>query len=75
MAILPATGAAIAMGAVYIAYQTAGTTATQASLAGTGVKLSATLGVSYGGKSLGASIAFSSTFGGKTTPNTYWGNL
>lgn len=65
MAILPATGAAIVMGQVYTAFSGAGHTA------GSNIKLSATLGVSYGGKTLGAQISFSSTFGGKTTPNAY----
>lgn len=64
MAILPATGAAIAMGQVYTAFS-------GAAKAGANVKLSATLGVSYAGKTLGAQISFSSTFGGKTTPNAY----
>jgi hypothetical protein len=35
------------------------------------IKLSAILGVGFGGKTLGAAISFSSTFGGKTTPYTY----
>lgn len=65
--ILPATGSAIKMGGVYYAY--AGGTNPPA--AGSNIKLSATLGASYGGKVAGATIAFSSTFGGKTTPNTY----
>lgn len=65
MAVLPATGSAIKMGGVYQAYTNS------APSAGTNVRLSATLGVSYGGKSLGAIIAFSSTFGGKTAPYTY----
>lgn len=38
---------------------------------GDNIKLSATLGVSYGGKVLAAQISFSSTFGGKTAPYTY----
>lgn len=57
---LPATGSMIKMGSVYRAY----TNTTPSS--GTNVRLSATLGASYGGKSAGAIIAFSSTFGGKT---------
>ena len=65
MAILPATGATIAMGQVYTAFSGVGHTA------GANIKLSATLGVNYGGKVLGAQISFSSTFGGKTTPNAY----
>jgi hypothetical protein len=72
MATLPATGAAIAMGRVQQAYNnvTAGTGAS--AIAGsTNVRLSASLGFNYGGKAVGAVIAFSSTFGGKTTPYTY----
>jgi len=65
MAVLPATGTAISMGRVYKAY-----TNITASV-GTNVRLNATLGVSYGGKAANASTAFSSTFGGKTTPYTY----
>lgn len=65
MAILPATGSAIKMGGVYLAY-----TNTSPS-AGLNIKLSATLGASYGGKTAGTQISFSSTFGGKTTPYTY----
>lgn len=72
MAILPATGSAIAMGRVQQAYNnvTVGTggnapTGTQ------NVKLSAVLGVNYGGKVAGAPIQFSTTFGGKTTPHGY----
>lgn len=70
--ILPATGSAIAMGKVQQAFNnvTPGTggnapTGTQ------NVKLSAVLGVNYGGKAAGASIPFSSTLGGKVTPNPY----
>jgi hypothetical protein len=65
MAILPATGSAIKMGGVYQAYTNT------APSAGLNIRLSATLGANYGGKSAGATIAFSSTFGGKTTPYTY----
>jgi hypothetical protein len=77
MAVLPATGQAIAMGAVYVAAGGGGFagTATRTQLAGLNIKLSATLGVSYGGKTLGTTISFSSTFGGKTVPYTYYGNL
>lgn len=63
--VLPATGSAITMGRVYTAYTN--TTPT----AGTAVKLSATLGNSYGGRVTGTQISFSSTFGGKTAPYTY----
>ncbi len=63
--VLPATGSAITMGRVYTAYTNATPTA------GTNVRLSATLGASYGGKVAGAQISFSSTFGGKTAPFTY----
>jgi hypothetical protein len=65
MAILPATGSAIKMGGVYQAYTNT------APSAGLNIRLSATLGANYGGKSAGTTIAFSSTFGGKTTPYTY----
>jgi hypothetical protein len=72
MAVLPATGSAISMGRVQQAYNnvTAGTGAS-ATAGSTNVRLSASLGVTYGGKSPGAPISFSSTFGGKTTPYTY----
>jgi hypothetical protein len=63
--VLPATGSAITMGRVYTAYANAVPTA------GTAVRLSATLGATYGGKVAGAQISFSSTFGGKTAPYTY----
>jgi len=62
MAILPATGSTITMGGVYRAYT---------NVAPTNVRLSATLGDSYGGKVPGTAISFSSTFGGKTTPYGY----
>jgi hypothetical protein len=39
--------------------------------AGANIKLSATLGNSYGGKATGTQISLSATFGGKTTPYTY----
>jgi hypothetical protein len=65
MAILPATGSAIKMGGVYQAYTNT------APSAGLNIRLSATLGANYGGKSAGTQISFSSTFGGKTTPYTY----
>jgi hypothetical protein len=65
MATLPATGAAIAMGQVYTAFSGAGHPA------GSNIRLSATLGVTYGGKAPNAQISFSSTFGGKTTTNAY----
>ena len=52
------------MGAVYTAYS-------NLAAAGANVKLSATLGANYGGKVAATQIAFSSTFGGKTTPYTY----
>jgi hypothetical protein len=73
MATLPATGAAISMGKVQQAYNnvTAGTGA-DAPTGSRNVKLSAVLGVNYGGKALGAQISFSNTFGGKTgTPYGY----
>lgn len=53
------------MGRVYTAYSNVTPTA------GSNIKLSATLGASYGGKTAGTQISFSSTFGGKTTPYTY----
>ena len=65
MSVLPATGSAIKMGGVKQAYTNV------APAAGQNITLSAYLGVSFGGKSAGASIAFSSTFGGKTAPYTY----
>lgn len=65
MAILPATGSAITMGRVYTSYSNSAPTA------GANIRLSATLGANYGGKSAETEISFSSTFGGKTTPYTY----
>jgi hypothetical protein len=73
MALLtPGTGSAIAMGKVQQAFNnvTPGTggnapTGTQ------NVKLSAVLGVNYGGKAAGASIPFSATLGGKVTNFNY----
>jgi hypothetical protein len=66
---IPATGAAISFGAVYNAYANG---SSSAPAAGSNIKLSATLGASYGGKSAGAQISISATFGGKTTPYTYY---
>jgi hypothetical protein len=65
VAVLPATGSAIKMGGVYQAYTNTAPTG------GLNIRLSATLGVSYGGKVAGTQISFSATFGGKTTPYTY----
>lgn len=67
MGLIPATGSAIAMGKVYTAY----TNAAYPTAGGTNVRLSATLGASYGGKVAGTQISLSSTFGGRTTPYTY----
>jgi hypothetical protein len=53
------------MGGVYQAYTNT------APSAGLNIRLSATLGASYGGKVAGAQISFSATFGGKTAPYTY----
>ena len=55
------------MGGVYYAY--AG--GTNPPVAGANIRLSATLGASYGGKVAGTQISLSSTFGGRTTPYTY----
>lgn len=63
--VLPATGSAIKMGGVKLAYTNV------APATGQNIALSATLGASYGGKVAGAQISFSSTFGGKTAPYTY----
>lgn len=72
MAILPATGSAISMGRVQQSYNNVTRGTGSSAIAGsTNVRLSASLGVNYGGKSLGAVIAFSSTFGGRTTPYSY----
>ena len=72
MAVLPGSTSAISMGRVQQAYNnvTAGTGAS-ATAGSTNVRLSASLGVFYGGKVAGAPISFSSTFGGQTTPHTY----
>lgn len=72
MAVLPATGSAISMGRVQQAYNNvAAGTGASATAGSTNVRLSASLGVGYGGKAAGAQISFSSTFGGKTTPYGY----
>jgi hypothetical protein len=63
--ILPNTGQAIAMGQVYTAFSGLGHPAAS------NIKLSATLGVNYGGKAANTQTSFSSTFGGKVTPNSY----
>ena len=65
MSVLPGTGSAIKMGGVYRAYTNTALTG------GLNIRLSATLGVSYGGKVAGAQISFSATFASKTTPYTY----
>ena len=72
MATLPATGSQIAMGKVQQAYNNVTPGTGGNAPAGTqNVKLSAVLGVTYGGKTAGAPISFSSTFGGKVTPYPY----
>ena len=53
------------MGGVSLAYTNV------APAAGQNIRLSATLGNSYGGKATGVQISLSSTFGGKTTPYGY----
>lgn len=72
MAVLPPTGSAISMGRVQAAYNNvpAGTGAS-ATAGSTNVRLSASLGASYGGIAAGSPISFSATFGGKTTPFPY----
>ena len=67
MAVLQNTGQAISFGRVYSAF----TNASYPTAAGTGVKLSATLGANYGGKAAGTQISFSSTFGGQTSSYPY----
>ena len=67
MAVLQNTGQAISFGRVYSAF----TNASYPTAGGTGVKLSATLGVTYGGKAANTQTSFSSTFGGTTTPYNY----
>jgi hypothetical protein len=67
--LIPATGQAISFGGVYNAFVNGSSTAPAA---GTNIKLSQVLGVNYGGKTLGAEISISSTFGGKTTPYPYY---
>jgi hypothetical protein len=72
MGTIPATGSAITFGKVNQAFNNnAPNAAGNAPSGGQNIKLSAVLGVSYGGKSAGAQISFSSTFGGKTSPYTY----
>jgi len=72
MSVLPATGAAISMGRTQQAYNNvAAGTGAAATGGSTSVRLSASLGASYGGRAAGTAISFSSTFGGKTTPYTY----
>jgi hypothetical protein len=72
MAILPATGTAISIGRVQKSYNNVAVgTGGNATAGSQNVRLNASLGVTYGGKAAGAVTAFSSTFGGKTTPFTY----
>lgn len=72
MSVLPATGSAISMGRVQHAYNNVAVgTGGNAPTGTQNVKLSAVLGVNYGGKTAGTQISFSATFGGKTTPYTY----
>jgi hypothetical protein len=67
MAILSNTGQAISFGRVYSAF----TNASYPTAAGTGVRLSATLGANYGGRLAGTSISISNTFGGLISPFLY----
>lgn len=69
MATLPATGNQISFGKVYSAFTNAG----YPTAGGTNVRLSATLGASYASPAApaGTQIAFSSKFGGQTTPYNY----
>jgi hypothetical protein len=70
--ITPGTGSAIAMGKVQQAFNNVTPGTGGNAPAGTqNVKLSAVLGVNYGGKAAGASIPFSSTLGGKVTTYNY----
>jgi len=77
MAILPATGSMIKMGSVYRAYTNTnpGTpgnaTPSGPYTGGQNIKLSAVLGVGFGGVSGSTPISFSQTFGAKTTPHDY----
>jgi len=72
MAVLPATGSAIAMGRVQQAYNNvAAGTGASATAGSTNVRLSASLGANYGVISAGSQISLSSTFGGRTTPYGY----
>ena len=64
MALLPATGSEIAMGRIRKAYTNT------APAAGQNITLSGTLGP-FKGRSSGAQISMSSTFGGATTPYNY----
>lgn len=74
MGTLPSTGQQMSLGKVQKAYNnvTAGT-GSNAPTGSINVKLSAVLGVNYGGKSAGAAISFTSTFGALTTPYSYPG--
>jgi hypothetical protein len=67
MAILSNTGQAISFGRVYSAF----TNAPYPTAAGTGVRLSTTLGANYGGRAAGTTISISSTFGGLISPFLY----
>lgn len=62
---LPATGTQIAMGRVYRAYTNL------IPSAGFNIRLSGTLGASYGSRPGGLQISFSSWFGGRYYPYTY----
>jgi len=62
---LPATTSTIRMGSVYRAYTNT------APATGTPIRLNATLGVTYGGKTAGAFTPLSATFGGKSSTYQY----
>jgi hypothetical protein len=75
---IPVTGSQISMGRVNQAFSNwtpgAGGNANGSanpSGGGNNIKLSAILGVSYGGKTLGAPISLSATFSGLVAPYTY----
>lgn len=74
MGTLPGTGQQISMGKVQKAYNNVAPGTGGNAIAGSqNVRLSASLGANYGGKSAGAAISFSSTFGGLITPYSYPG--
>ena len=74
MAILPATGSAIAIGKTNQAFTNVvpGTAGDANGVSGgQNIKLSGVLGAKFAARSTGTSISLSATFGGRSTPYPY----